>query len=44
MMIVRFCFINPDSFNYQLQEPLVVHLFIGDILAIVEDGIGGDGR
>ena len=30
-------------FAYHFQESLVVHLFVGDILAIVEDGIGGDG-
>ena len=27
----------------QLQEPLIVHLLIGDVLAIVKDSIGGDG-
>ena len=32
-----------DLSTYQFQEPLVVHLFVGDIRAIVEDGIGGDG-
>lgn len=29
--------------TYQLQKPLVVHLLIGNVLAIVEERVGGDG-
>ena len=33
-----------DSLSNQFQEPFVVHLLVGNVFAIVEYGIGGDGR
>ena len=39
-----FTSINRILLTYQLQKPFVVHLLIGDVLAIVENSIGGNGR